>query len=284
MYLQAGRNFGLSTPRAPRARRLPGRAARRSSSGLRIALGIAWLVVVAAEMIAVDSGLGYLIIDSRNAGKRYDLVVAGMLLIGAIGLVLDTLARRLERLRTVRWGFQARVGVTAHEAHRRSALGAWLARRVTASHSVAERELGRPRERLVSPEKRKLNVAYIPVTCHLACPVTDYISQFSRGRRALHPAHVPGLSRDQGGPHREQDAGGVHRRPDGDRAEGAGRRDPDRLPRAPLRQRRRRAEGRPREDVRGPQGTHDRDAEPLLRRAPHRLPRPQEVRHEARRT
>ena len=45
--------------------------------GLRIALGIAWLVVVAAEMIAVDSGLGYLIIDARNAGKRYDLVVAG---------------------------------------------------------------------------------------------------------------------------------------------------------------------------------------------------------------
>jgi len=74
--------------------------------GLRIALGIAWLVVVAAEMIAVDSGLGYLIIDSRNAGKRYDLVVAGMLLIGVIGLVLDILARQLERLRTVRWGFQ----------------------------------------------------------------------------------------------------------------------------------------------------------------------------------
>ena len=36
--------------------------------GLRIALGIAWLVVVAAEMIAVDSGLGYLVIDSRNSG------------------------------------------------------------------------------------------------------------------------------------------------------------------------------------------------------------------------
>ena len=54
--------------------------------GLRIALGIAWLVVVAAEMIAVDSGLGYLVIDSRNSGKRYDLVVAAMLMIGLIGL------------------------------------------------------------------------------------------------------------------------------------------------------------------------------------------------------
>ena len=64
--------------------------------GLRIALGIAWLVVVAAEMIAVDSGLGYLVIDSRNSGKRYDLVVAAMLLIGVIGLALDVGFRRLE--------------------------------------------------------------------------------------------------------------------------------------------------------------------------------------------
>ena len=74
--------------------------------GLRIALGVAWLVVVAAEMIAVDSGLGYLIIDARNSGKRYDLVVAAMLLIGLIGLVLDLGIRRIERLRSVRWGFR----------------------------------------------------------------------------------------------------------------------------------------------------------------------------------
>ena len=68
------------------------------------ALGVAWLVVVAAEMIAVNSGLGYLIIDARNAGKRYDLVVAGMAMIGLIGLALDWLIRRLESLDEVRWG------------------------------------------------------------------------------------------------------------------------------------------------------------------------------------
>ena len=68
------------------------------------ALGVAWLVVVAAEMIAVNSGLGYLIIDARNAGKRYDLVVAGMVLIGLIGLALDQLVRRLESFDEVRWG------------------------------------------------------------------------------------------------------------------------------------------------------------------------------------
>jgi NitT/TauT family transport system permease protein len=74
--------------------------------GLRIALGIAWLVVVAAEMIAVDSGLGYMVIDARNSGKRYDLVVAAMLTIGLIGLALDSGFRRIEKLKSVRWGFR----------------------------------------------------------------------------------------------------------------------------------------------------------------------------------
>jgi len=106
MYLRAARNFGLSPAQLLRRVLLPA-ALPQILSGLRIALGIAWLVVVAAEMIAVDSGLGYLIIDARNAGKRYDLVVAGMLLIGATGLVLDLAARRLERVRALRWGFRA---------------------------------------------------------------------------------------------------------------------------------------------------------------------------------
>jgi NitT/TauT family transport system permease protein len=56
-------------------------------------------------MIAVDSGLGYLIIDSRNAGKRYDLVVAGMVMVGAVGLLLDLGFRLLERMKSVRWGY-----------------------------------------------------------------------------------------------------------------------------------------------------------------------------------
>jgi NitT/TauT family transport system permease protein len=62
-------------------------------------------VVVAAEMIALRSGLGYLIMDSRNAGNRYDLVVAGMIIIGIIGLMLDGLMRLLEQLKSVRWRY-----------------------------------------------------------------------------------------------------------------------------------------------------------------------------------
>ena len=104
MYVQAGRNFGLSTGALLRRVVFPA-VLPRIVVGLRIAFGVAWLVLVAAEMIAVESGLGYLIIDSRNAGKRYDLVVGGMLLIGVIGLVLDTVIRGLEKLRAVRWAF-----------------------------------------------------------------------------------------------------------------------------------------------------------------------------------
>jgi NitT/TauT family transport system permease protein len=104
MYVQAGRNFGLSTG-ALMARVIFPAVLPRIVVGLRIAFGVAWLVLVAAEMIAVDSGLGYLIIDARNAGKRYDLVVGGMLLIGVIGLILDALIRRTEKLKFVRWAF-----------------------------------------------------------------------------------------------------------------------------------------------------------------------------------
>jgi NitT/TauT family transport system permease protein len=106
IFRRAGRNFGLS-PAQILARVVFPAALPQILIGLRIALGIAWLVVVAGEMIAVDSGLGYLVIDSRNSGKRYDLVVAAMLLIGLIGLALDIGFRRLEKIRSVRWGFRS---------------------------------------------------------------------------------------------------------------------------------------------------------------------------------
>lgn len=75
------------------------------STALRVGMGLAWMVVVAAEMIAVRSGLGYLIIDARNA-LRMDLVVVGMITIGAIGVGLDALFARIARIPSVRWGFE----------------------------------------------------------------------------------------------------------------------------------------------------------------------------------
>ncbi len=107
VYLRAAQNFGVTGSQLFRRVILPA-ALPQIITGIRIALGIAWLVVVAAEMIAVNSGLGYLIIDARNAGKRYDLVVAGMVMIGLIGLVLDLLIRQLEKFDEVKWGYGQR--------------------------------------------------------------------------------------------------------------------------------------------------------------------------------
>jgi NitT/TauT family transport system permease protein len=104
VYINAGQNFGLS-PFDFVFRVIYPAVTPQLLVGLRITLGVAWLVVVAAEMIAVSSGLGFLIVDARNAGNRYDLVVAGMVVIGVIGLLLDLAMRSLERVKSFRWGY-----------------------------------------------------------------------------------------------------------------------------------------------------------------------------------
>jgi NitT/TauT family transport system permease protein len=110
VYVRAAQNFGLGRLEIFRRVILPA-TLPQILTGLRIALGIAWLVVVAAEMIVLNpkaGGLGFLIIDARSQGGRYDLVVAGMVVIGLIGLVLDLLVRQLERFDEVRWGYSQR--------------------------------------------------------------------------------------------------------------------------------------------------------------------------------
>ena len=103
-FLRAAENFGVSRKKLFLQVVFPA-ALPQIIVGMRIGLGVAWLVVVAAEMIALRSGLGYLIIDSRNAGNRYDLVIAGMIIIGLIGLLLDGIMRLLEGLKIVRWRY-----------------------------------------------------------------------------------------------------------------------------------------------------------------------------------
>ena len=101
-YVRAAENFGITGHRMLLHVILPA-AMAQIVTGMRIGLGVAWLVVVAAEMVAIDSGLGYLIIDSRNAGNRYDLVVAAMAIIGVIGFGLDHAMKRMERIDAVKW-------------------------------------------------------------------------------------------------------------------------------------------------------------------------------------
>jgi len=103
-YLRAAENFGVSRHTLFMRVVIPA-VLPQVVVGMRIGLGVAWLVVVAAEMIALHSGLGYMIMDSRNAGNRYDLVVAGMIIIGLIGLSLDGTMRLLEGFKWVRWRY-----------------------------------------------------------------------------------------------------------------------------------------------------------------------------------
>jgi len=70
-------------------------------TGMRIGFGIGWMSVVAAEMIAAKSGLGYLIMTARWTFAT-DMVLAGMLTIGLIGFGGDIALRKLEE-RFMRW-------------------------------------------------------------------------------------------------------------------------------------------------------------------------------------
>lgn len=70
-------------------------------TGVRISAGLAWMSVVAAEMIAIDSGLGYMILDARQL-FRPDVVVSGMIVIGLVGFGMDRILYYGENL-VLRW-------------------------------------------------------------------------------------------------------------------------------------------------------------------------------------
>jgi ABC-type nitrate/sulfonate/bicarbonate transport system permease component len=65
-------------------------------TGFRIAIGVSWMSIVAAELIAASSGLGYMITYYREV-LRTDAIIVGMLTIGVIGLLMDLLTRWLEK-------------------------------------------------------------------------------------------------------------------------------------------------------------------------------------------
>ena len=68
---------------------------------MAIALGNGWGTLVAAEMLASNSGLGYMIFMGRSYG-RIDIIIAGMLVIGLLGLALTAALGALEDY-VLRW-------------------------------------------------------------------------------------------------------------------------------------------------------------------------------------
>src|SRR6478609_4590324 len=74
-------------------------------TALRLSYGIAWVVIVAAEMVGCQDGLGYGIWEARN-GLRLDAAVCYMIVIGLLGMGIDRLLAQLTKLSGVRWGYE----------------------------------------------------------------------------------------------------------------------------------------------------------------------------------
>jgi NitT/TauT family transport system permease protein len=100
IYLRAARNLGASQMTIFRRVILPG-ATPYILSGVRIGIGTAFIVVIVAEMIAVNNGLGFRILEAREYFWS-DKIIAGMLSIGFIGLAIDTLVNMLNTY-LLRW-------------------------------------------------------------------------------------------------------------------------------------------------------------------------------------
>ena len=104
VYFRVAENYGYRGAELLTQVTLPA-IAPQVITALRITAGLAWVVVVAAEMIAGQDGLGYAVWDSRN-GLRVDLLVVNMIVIGLIGVVIDRLLLLLTRLPNIRWGYE----------------------------------------------------------------------------------------------------------------------------------------------------------------------------------
>ncbi|NLZ47898.1 MAG: ABC transporter permease [Clostridiales bacterium] len=102
IYKKVADNFGIKQPGLLFKIILPS-AFPLIANGLHLALGSAWVFLVAGEMVGSQSGLGFMIIDARNS-LRSDLVLAGIIIIGILGLLLDRLVGFLENKIKRQWG------------------------------------------------------------------------------------------------------------------------------------------------------------------------------------
>ncbi|MEY4742644.1 MAG: hypothetical protein RL672_1394 [Actinomycetota bacterium] len=88
-WMLLARSLGATRGETLRAIVLPG-IRGNVLTGLRLALGVAWIVLVPAEMLGVDSGLGFEVLSARD-NMDYAGLAAVMLLIGLLGFAMDAL-------------------------------------------------------------------------------------------------------------------------------------------------------------------------------------------------
>lgn len=98
--MRVGRMVGAGSPLILRSIVLPS-AMPSIVTGLRVAMGFAWILVIVAEWMAVRSGLGHVLLDAYNF-VRYDYVIAAMISVGFMGFLFDRLVSLLLRP-LVRW-------------------------------------------------------------------------------------------------------------------------------------------------------------------------------------
>lgn len=94
IYAKVAQNFGITKGKYMVKIGLPA-AMSQIINSLRLALGTSWIFLVSGEMVGAQSGLGFLVMDSKNC-LRPDALLAVILVIGIIGLLLDTLIRLIE--------------------------------------------------------------------------------------------------------------------------------------------------------------------------------------------
>lgn len=111
VYLKVSRNFGLTSPATLFKVVLPA-SFPIIANALHIALGTAWIFLVAGEMAGTQSGLGFLIVDARN-NLRSDDLLAAIVVIGVLGVVLDWVIRRFEFDVNRIWGTGIQEGAEA---------------------------------------------------------------------------------------------------------------------------------------------------------------------------
>ena len=100
IYIRASRNLGASGATLFLRIILPA-ATPHILTGLRVGIGVAFIVVIVAEMIAVNNGLGFRILEAREF-MWSDKIIAGMITIGLLGLAIDTGMDRINRY-LLRW-------------------------------------------------------------------------------------------------------------------------------------------------------------------------------------
>jgi len=101
-YMNVAANFGLSRLQTLRKIIIPA-SFPHIVQGLHNALTASWIFLVAGELMGTHSGLGFLINDARQ-NLRSDLIMAGIVLIGAMGYILDRMLTSLEVYATRKWG------------------------------------------------------------------------------------------------------------------------------------------------------------------------------------